>query len=97
MSGGAKGVDSWAESAAKFRDLDTLICLPDWEKYGKAAGFQRNSLIVDNSDVVIAFWNGNSGGTMDTVRKAQKAGKKVHLITTFEEAKDLAEEFKLLW
>jgi hypothetical protein len=49
----------------------------DWDTHGKAAGFMRNQLIVDNCDKVTAFWDGKSKGTLDTITRAVKAGKTV--------------------
>lgn len=77
VSGGARGVDKAAAVAAKRRGLQVLEFIPDWDRDGKAAGFLRNSLIVGNCDVLIAFWDGKSRGTADAIRKAQAAGKPV--------------------
>ena len=52
----------------------------DWDKHGKAAGPIRNSAIVADCDEVIAFWDGKSPGTLDTIRKAVKAGKPVRIV-----------------
>ena len=38
---------------------------------------KRNRYMVDNSDIVIAVWDGSSGGTELTVRYAEKTGKKI--------------------
>ena len=73
VSGGARGVDTAAHEAAKARGLTSKIYLADWSK-GKGAGFARNSEIVKNSDLVVAFWDGTSKGTLDTVMKAKVAG-----------------------
>ena len=82
VSGGCpKGGDRFAEVIAKKRGLSILIHYPDWGKHGKAAGFQRNSKIVDDSDVIIACVAADrKGGTEDTVKKAEKLGKKVILV-----------------
>jgi len=37
----------------------------------------RNQYMVDNSDIVLAIWNGSSGGTANCIKYAQKMGKKV--------------------
>jgi hypothetical protein len=47
--------------------------MDDWDKHGKAAGFIRNQEIVDNCDFVVAFWDGASRGTKDTIDRARKA------------------------
>ena len=41
---------------------------------------KRNKYMVDNSDVVIAIWNGEKSGTGNTVNYAMKSGKKVIII-----------------
>jgi len=80
VSGGAIGADLLAERFAIENNLLKEIFLPDWNKYGKRAGFIRNSLIVKNSDAIIAFWDGFSKGTKDTIEKARKKGKQLMII-----------------
>jgi len=41
--------------------------------FGSAA-YWRNGLIVNDSDGVIAFWDGKSNGTRDSIEKAREAG-----------------------
>lgn len=73
VSGGALGVDSWAAEAAKARGLkEPLVFLPEWTLYGKRAGFLRNQKIVDASNEIMCFWDGQSKGSMDTVRRARQ-------------------------
>lgn len=43
--------------------------------------YKRNKYMVDNSDFVIAVWNGKVSGTGKTVRYAESQGKKVILIS----------------
>lgn len=38
---------------------------------------KRNMYMVDNSDIVIAVWNGDKGGTGNCVQYAKKLGKKI--------------------
>lgn len=78
VSGGARGVDETAAVNARRRGMDVIVHLPDWDTHGKAAGFVRNQRIVDDADAVVAFWNG-SNGTLDTIRKANQAGKVVKI------------------
>lgn len=74
VSGGARGVDTIAENWAKSKGIQTLIFLPDWNQYGRKAGFIRNQDIVKNSDWVIAFWDGVSNGTRSSIELAKKYG-----------------------
>lgn len=74
VSGGAKGADTLGELWANENDKATLIFKPDWEKYGKRAGFIRNQDIVKNSDLVLAFWDGQSKGTKSSIDLCKKFG-----------------------
>lgn len=83
ISGGAEGADQFAKFLAKRYSLDCKEFLPDWKTFAKAAGPIRNQTIVDNSDMVIAIWDGVSRGTQDTINKARLA-KKNTIIYYFE-------------
>lgn len=74
VSGGAQGVDKAAEVAAQNRNIQTLIFYPDWNKYGKSAGMRRNADIVQNCHELVAFWDGNSRGTSNSIQKAKARG-----------------------
>lgn len=80
VSGGARGVDTAAEDAARARGLQTLIFPAEWSKYGKSAGFKRNQLIVDASQKLVAFWDGSSRGTKSSIDLAYKKGIEVEVI-----------------
>ena len=75
ISGGAKGADTLGERFAKIYRCPITIFKPDWDTHGKAAGFIRNQTIIDNCDMVLAFWDGKSHGTADTIGKAKRAMK----------------------
>lgn len=81
VSGGARGVDKLAESYAYEYKLKMTVFKPNWD-IGKHAGFLRNTTIIQNSDAVVAFWDGKSTGTKDSIDKATKAGKPVLIIYT---------------
>ena len=74
VSGGADGVDSYAEDAAKEAGLKTDIYHADWAKLGRRAGPVRNEQIVANADQVVAFWDGESRGTCNCLVNALRAG-----------------------
>lgn len=80
ISGGARGVDLTAAVAARSTGLTVREFLPDWERYGKSAGFKRNAQIVEAADRLVAFWDGRSRGTADTISKARDAGLIVTII-----------------
>ena len=77
VSGGARGVDQAAADAARRSKKLLYVFEADWKAHGKRAGFLRNQEIVDYSDKVVAFWDGKSRGTLDTITKARAAGKPV--------------------
>jgi predicted Rossmann fold nucleotide-binding protein DprA/Smf involved in DNA uptake len=74
VSGGARGVDQWAEDAATEFGLQTKIIHADWDNLGRRAGPIRNAEIVGSADRLVAFWNGRSRGTLNTVVTARAAG-----------------------
>lgn len=81
VTGGARGVDSLAAAYARANGLKTIIHLPDYKRHGRGAPLRRNDLIVRDSDILLAFWDGKSRGTKNTIDKAKKAGIPVFVIT----------------
>ena len=76
VSGGcSKGGDRFAEVIADKFGLTEAngklkIFLADWKRYGKGAGFIRNTDIAKLSDVLIAcVASDRIGGTEDTIKK----------------------------
>lgn len=77
ITGGAKGVDDCAKRCAKEMGIKYKKFLPEYNKYGRAAPIIRNKRIVEYADVVIAFWDAKSKGTMSTIEIAKKFGKPI--------------------
>lgn len=84
VSGGARGTDTWAEEEAEKRGLERKIFpvdkkgLPAYGTKGSKAAYrkralERNQKIVDAADVLVAFWDGSSTGTEDSIKRAQAA------------------------
>ena len=80
VSGGAKGIDECAAAYAKVHDLKLTEFLPQYEKYKRGAPIVRNKQIVDYADLVLAFWNGKSKGTLSVIRYCEKTGKQCKVI-----------------
>ncbi len=80
VSGGAKGADSLAIKFAKAYGLPSTEFLPDWERHGKGAGFIRNETIIAYCDEVIAFWDGQSKGTENSIFHAKRLKKPTTII-----------------
>lgn len=78
VSGGALGADSMAQRYAKERGIPILIIYPRWRvngQYYAGAGFARNKQIVENSDLVLAFYQKGrfqQGGTANTAKWARE-------------------------
>lgn len=75
VSGGAKGADSLAEVYARDCKIPIEVIKPDWEKFGKAAGMIRNGEIIKAADIIVAFWDGRSRGTKNSIDRAFNAKK----------------------
>ena len=89
ISGGAAGADQFAarlvrewNESQKCEDIKLTEHLPDWNRYGKRAGFVRNELIIKDADMVLAFWDGVSRGTANSLSIAKRL-KKTTLIIYF--------------
>ena len=80
VSGGAKGADSLAARYARENEIPLTELKPDWTRYGRAAGVLRNTDIVDQCDVLIAFWDGTSKGTRDSIEKAERLEKETIVV-----------------
>jgi hypothetical protein len=80
VSGGADGADTMGERYADENNLKKDIYLAQWDLFGKKAGFLRNTTIVENCDMVIAFWDSKSKGTRDSIGKANKLRKNTFIV-----------------
>lgn len=86
VSGGCRGVDTWAEQAARRRGLPVAVHRPDLTGtrcHGEIARryHARNQDVVDDADRVVALVAPDRrGGTEDTIRRAQRAGKGVTIL-----------------
>ena len=78
VSGGCpKGGDRFAEILAKKYDVPITIYPANWDKFGRGAGFIRNTSIARDSDILIAcVASDRMGGTEDTIKKFLKMNKK---------------------
>lgn len=81
VSGGAIGADSYARDFAKRNGLKLIEFFPNYKVFGRGAPLERNKLIIDNCDCVLAFWDGKSPGTKFTLSYAQEKNKPVKIVT----------------
>jgi len=79
VSGGQTGVDTLAARYSKEElKKDPIEFIPEWTKYGKAAGPIRNALIVKECNILVAFWDNKSPGTKNCIKQANDAKKPVY-------------------
>jgi uncharacterized phage-like protein YoqJ len=67
--------------AARVHIVDPESPKTHWEAAQKL--HNRNHWMVDNSDEVIAAWDGSNGGTEKCVKYAEKIGRLVHRIPSW--------------
>lgn len=81
ISGMAKGADSLAVEYAKAFGLPLNKFFAEWEKYGKSAGYRRNTrmLVEGKPDLVVAFPGGK--GTEMMIKIAKEAGIQTIIIS----------------
>lgn len=70
-----KGADAICESYAAWAGWKIEEHPAQWDEYGKAAGFVRNShMVALGADICLAFIKNRSKGATMTARLAQEAG-----------------------
>ena len=77
VSGGARGIDTCAKIYAEKNGIKLTEFLPQYERFGRGAPLKRNIEIIENSDIVLAFWDGVSRGTKFSIDRCKKLGKKI--------------------
>lgn len=50
------------------------------KKYNAVAGHQRNQKMVDFATHAIYFWSGSSSGTLDCIKRAEKASLPIRIV-----------------
>ena len=79
VSGGAAGVDRCAREYAQQNQIPLTEFLPQYDRYRRAAPIKRNEQLVAYADCVIAFWDGQSKGTLSSIQYALRAHKELHV------------------
>lgn len=77
VSGTAIGVDRLGEQWASRHDIPVIRFPPDWNKYGRAAGFIRNNEMAHYAQALIAVWDGSSHGTHHMINAARERNLRV--------------------
>lgn len=98
ISGGCKGVDTWAEERAKKRHLKTIIFRPNLSNVTGRFDminryYERNMLIAKEADIIYAFpADDRKGGTETTIEWAKKYKKSVIIIDVFKNERKESKE-----
>jgi len=74
-----KGADKLGEQYAKERGYKIIRFPANWNKYGKAAGPNRNQQMANYADALIAFWDGKSRGTLNMIDLAKSRNLKINI------------------
>ena len=79
VSGTANGADKLGEKYANDNGYAIKQFPAEWDKYGKSAGYKRNTKMAEYADALIAFWDGKSRGTKHMIDFAKRANLKVNV------------------
>lgn len=97
IHGNARGADSIAEKWAIENKVSMEVYSPDYSRFdGKVAPLRRNDQIVEACDILVAFWDGESKGTLYTFRKGMESGKNCIMCLSEEAQKNFGEVKKKL-
>lgn len=90
VQGCARGFDTQVKKFGEARGITVQDEPPDLEHYAiPAAFFVRDRLIVDQSDLMVALYDGReTGGTFHTFKYARKQHKVVILLPPQREARE---------
>ncbi len=79
VTGDARGANALAEAYAKERGIPLRIFAADWRRWRKGAAERRNRLIIEASDLAVAFWDHASPGTRMEIGIAEQLGKELKI------------------
>ena len=77
VSGAAKGVDQLGEDWAEQNEIPVKRFPANWKEHGRAAGPIRNREMAEYAEALIAIWDGQSKGTGNMIKTAEKLGLEV--------------------
>lgn len=83
VSGTCKGADKLGEQFAYKWNCKCVQFPPNWDAFGKAAGYKRNLQMGEyakDNGVLFAFWNGVSKGTKLMIDIANDLKIETHII-----------------
>jgi len=72
VCGLAAGADKMGEAYAESRGYPVKYFPAHWHFFGNSAGYKRNVQMAEYADGLIAFWDGESRGTMHMINIAKE-------------------------
>ena len=81
VSGTCRGADLMGERYAQEHGYSIARYPADWNRLGKFAGIQRNLIMANNADALIAFWDGQSHGTKAMIEFAREKNLAVRVVS----------------
>jgi predicted Rossmann fold nucleotide-binding protein DprA/Smf involved in DNA uptake len=83
ITGSASGVDAAATKTARAKGIPVQVIAASFDELADASkSAARNQRLIDACDVLVAFWDGTSKGTRNTVERALDSGKEVHVFVS---------------
>jgi predicted Rossmann fold nucleotide-binding protein DprA/Smf involved in DNA uptake len=83
ITGSASGVDAAATKAARAKGIPVQVMPASFDELADASrSAARNQRLIDACDVLVAFWDGTSKGTRNTVDRALDSGKEVRVFVS---------------
>lgn len=74
LSGMARGADRIGYELAIANEIPVMKFPADWDMHGGSAGYIRNAEMAVHTDVLVAFWDGESRGTKHMIETCTKKG-----------------------
>ncbi len=81
VSGCAAGADTLGEQYADEHDIPAKLFPANWQKYGKGAGYIRNTEMAKYADGLIAISVNDSRGTANMIQTAKRLNLKTNVVT----------------
>lgn len=81
VSGCARGPDKLGETYASKFGIPIKRFPAQWKTFGISAGYRRNVDMAEYSDIIIAFYDGESKGTGHMINICKEKNKKIVIVS----------------
>jgi hypothetical protein len=76
----ARGADARGYMFANRNKVKVYEYPAHWDRYGKKAGYMRNTQMGSFADGLLAFWDGDSKGTGHMISYMKQLNKPVYIV-----------------